>query len=175
MNESSASVPLKLCKCECGHSVGNKYAIYLPGHTPRTPIGRYTVEDRGYETPCWISDRTKQAGGHAQMRLGRKTYWVHRIAYERECGPIPKGMHVHHRCEQPACQRTSHMTLRTLKDHGIEHGHLSDVTRAAIVEAGKDRTRRYKEIATEFGITQHSVSRIMTQHGFRRNKSPKTR
>lgn len=177
------TIPYGYCHCGCGEKtaiaaqnrpsrgwIKGEPKRFLPRHNKRKFSSEYTVVDAGYETPCWLSNRTKQPSGHAQIRFGGKTRWLHRVAYKREHGPIPPGMHVHHLCEQPACQRVSHMTLRTLKDHGIEHGQLSDEKREALVEAGKDRSRTYKDIATEFNVTEHCVSRIMTEHGIRRYK-----
>jgi hypothetical protein len=42
---------------------------------------------------------------------------AHRIAYELECGPVPEGMFVLHRCDNPPCVRVSHLFLGTRADN----------------------------------------------------------
>ena len=42
---------------------------------------------------------------------------THRVAYELEYGPIPVGMHVLHRCDNPPCVRPVHLWLGTDMDN----------------------------------------------------------
>lgn len=130
----------------------------------------YAVQNCGYETPCWISVRAKLPWGVAQIRRNGKNVSVHRYYYEREHGLIPLGMHLHHLCKQPACQRLSHLVLLTPAEHRARHGGLDDETRAALIEAGKDPKRKYKDIAAEFGVSRPTVSTIMRAHGVQRYK-----
>lgn len=44
-------------------------------------------------------------------RLGQK--YAHRVAYEREIGPIPEGLVIDHLCRNRACVNTDHMELVT--------------------------------------------------------------
>jgi hypothetical protein len=42
---------------------------------------------------------------------------VHRFAYELAHGPIPPGVNVLHRCDNPPCFRIDHLYLGTQKDN----------------------------------------------------------
>lgn len=59
-------------------------------------------------------------GGYGQMRVGWNRRQVHRIAYALERGPIPLGMVVCHKCDQPSCLRHDHLFLGTQKDNMVD-------------------------------------------------------
>lgn len=100
-----------LCACGCGL----ERPRYLRGHE-RTQVG-HTVEDRGYETSCWIATKKPQPNGYVVLPWyedGRKTrIGAHRLAYMRAKGPIPKGLHVDHLCRVPTCVNPAHLEAVT--------------------------------------------------------------
>jgi hypothetical protein len=73
------------------------------------------------ETPCLIYEGTLQSKGYG-FRRGRiaqelGTTLVHRQEWIKTNGPIPKGLLVLHRCDNPACYRLDHLFLGTQKDN----------------------------------------------------------
>jgi hypothetical protein len=55
---------------------------------------------------------------------------VHRWIWEAKHGPIPPGMVVRHKCDNPYCYRLSHLELGTVADNNRdaqERGHLGQV------------------------------------------------
>jgi len=55
--------------------------------------------------------------GYGQMNVNGKMEKTHRIAWELEYGPIPKGLCVCHHCDNPRCLEISHLFLGTHQDN----------------------------------------------------------
>jgi hypothetical protein len=68
----------------------------------------------------WQGARTKGYGmvGHRRRaNPGTRVKQVHRAAWELTYGPIPEGMFVLHRCDNPPCCKPEHLFLGTQKDN----------------------------------------------------------
>lgn len=50
-------------------------------------------------------------------RYGRRVMRAHRVVYELRHGPIPAGMEVLHRCDNPPCTTDAHHRLGTQADN----------------------------------------------------------
>jgi hypothetical protein len=95
--------------------------------------------------------------------------------------PIPKGMHVLHKCDNPSCVRVSHLFLGTIDDNNKDRARKgrSNTLRgsknqsAKLVESSIPRIRELhssglfsqEEIGDMFGVTQKVI------HGIVRGKS----
>lgn len=79
----------------------------------RGPRLRFTVEDRGYETPCHIFQGSINWDGYGSVtvRVGdlKTTRGAHKVAWERENGPVPEGLEIDHLCRVRRCIRPGHM------------------------------------------------------------------
>lgn len=81
-------------------------------------LSRVTTEDRGWITPCWVSNRSaSDAYGHTGMRVDRRLRPTHCWAYEAWVGPIPDGTELDHLCRVPACCRPSHLDPVTHREN----------------------------------------------------------
>lgn len=70
---------------------------------------------------CWPWMGTIGRKGYGQLSVGGKyggrTVLAHRMAWEREHGPIPDGLQVCHACDCPPCCNPSHLFLGTSADN----------------------------------------------------------
>lgn len=86
-----------------GHS-GHKYSS---GETTITE--RWTIEDRGHDTPCWIWQLSLKGNGYGQLMAGGRNQPAHRYYYEQIHGALPRRMQLDHLCRVRRCVNPEHL------------------------------------------------------------------
>ena len=75
----------------------------------------------GMKTPCleWQAALDQHGYGRLSSRMGRAGTWesAHRVAWELAHGPMPRGLCVLHKCDNPLCVAVDHLFLGTKKDN----------------------------------------------------------
>jgi hypothetical protein len=66
---------------------------------------------------CWPWTGGKHRAGYGVIRDGGDTVLTHRLMWVLTFGPIPKGMDVCHRCDNPPCCRPGHLFVGTREDN----------------------------------------------------------
>lgn len=131
-------------------------------------------EKRG-PTECWPYQACRHAFGHGQFWNGTRVVYAHRFAWELINGPVPKGIYVCHRCDNPSCVNPEHLFLGTCADN------LSDMRRKgrgskpprrageqhsmAVLTEDRVRTIRQsslssRQLADMFGVEYQTIWRV---------------
>jgi hypothetical protein len=66
---------------------------------------------------CWIWTGTRMHQGYGVVIRNYKRLYAHRVAFEIAYGPIPDGMDILHRCDNPPCVRPEHLDIGTHTDN----------------------------------------------------------
>lgn len=70
---------------------------------------------------CWEFGGARLSSGYGKIALTRsKPVFTHRIAYQEMIGPIPEGMRVLHKCDNPPCCNPAHLFLGSDKDNWLD-------------------------------------------------------
>lgn len=119
---------------------------------------------------CWII-----SGAHTKFGYGLIGHQLaHRFSWELNVGPIPDGLWVLHKCDNPPCVNPDHLFLGTPKDNqqdAAKKGHLprgesnhrAKLREAQVIEI-RNRHRNGelgRTLAKEFGISENGVSCIV--------------
>jgi len=109
----------------------------------------------------WQGVRRRDGYGHATRRL-----YAHRAAWELTNGPIPRGLHVCHHCDNPPCCNPSHLFLGTDKTNHYDaamKGRRAQKLTPAIVRTIRNLVAsgtRQRAVARVFSISQPMVGYI---------------
>jgi hypothetical protein len=143
--------------------------------------------DRLNLSGCWNWARSVDGHGYGQFQWNGSHARAHRVAFEICFGPIPNGVYILHRCDNPRCCNPFHLFPGTMKDntqdmlakgrdgHGQmpgEHNPNVRLTEEDIREIRLLRQSgiRLKVIAARFGITEANVSYIAKRKGWKHVK-----
>lgn len=126
-----------------------------------TDAERFWMRVRPEVEGCW-----EWAGGHtSKAKYGQfcvkgddgkhRPRYAHRFSYELHYGPIPCGMHVCHKCDNPGCVRPDHLFLGTDKDN--HHDSIRKGRRRGVVVT--DEAVRAIKLARRNGESRPSIAR----------------
>ena len=117
---------------------------------------------------CWLWTGARASNGYGSFRFADRpcATAAHRAAWELACGPIPHGMHVLHRCDNPPCVRPGHLFLGTAKtnmtDKAIKGRAARRLTETQVrqIRARHAYGESGYQLAREFGISRTTVTDI---------------
>jgi hypothetical protein len=98
--------------------------------------------------------------GYGELMMRGKEVRAHRAAWSFENGPIPPGMHVLHRCDNPKCVRPDHLFLGTNADN------MADKTRKGRTPSGANHWNG-KKTHCKFGHPYDVVNSFRAASGKR--------
>lgn len=132
---------------------------------------------RGSEEACWPwLAKARHPYGYGRMTAGRGVQLkAHQIGWALANGPIPEGMSILHRCDNPGCCNPAHLFLgdqaanvddakqkgRMSKPpvhRGASH-HFAKLSDAQVAAIREDR-RSAAAVAADYGIATKTVYRV---------------
>jgi len=132
------------------------------------------------ECGCRVFTGARRGDGYGAFQMGKRQTGAHRAAWEFTYGPIPSGMKVLHRCDNPPCCEPTHLFLGTNADNLADmaakgrstHGARNPNARLTAEEVAEIRRRRASgetcaALAREFGVQFAAVSKITTGRTWR--------
>jgi hypothetical protein len=132
---------------------------------------------------CWIWKDGTFDNGYGQFRVLNKKVKAHRFSWEITYGPIPDGLKVLHKCDNPPCVNPNHLFLGTNKDNtwdsikkgrfcidpnrfdhpcGEDHP-LSVLTNEKVLEIRflhKNGRSKYS-LAKQFNVVQDTITKVV--------------
>ena len=160
----------------------NKHAVRLrvTGTTDDGPKAHASATDRFWrhveknDGACWLW-KGGFRGAYGKMQVGGKcsqSISAHRFSFELHNGPIPDGMIVMHKCDNPPCVNPDHLKIGTYKDNmddmaakgrrvvgslSGEDNPRSKLTEDLVRYIRANPHRGHKDIADELGISPNAV------------------
>lgn len=129
---------------------------------------RWTPEDRGYKTLCWIWRCGFFTNGYGRIGHWKHSEIAHRTIYQEMIGPIAGGLDLDHLCRQRDCVNPAHLEPTTRAEN-LRRGEGTKLTAEAVREI-RDAPRYWgvrKDLAEKFGVTVGYVAQL-------RSKNPPT-
>lgn len=151
----------------------------MSGYRTRPPEVRFAEKCAPVPSGCIEWTRAKNAYGYGLFSVRFEKWLAHRWAYVQAHGPLPPGIHVCHRCDNPACVNVDHLFAgtqadnlqdasrkgrvnKTVKLRGEEHPN-SKTDAATVLEIRNrfKRGARQIDIAKDFNMSPDWINRIV--------------
>ena len=119
------------------------------------------------KTECWELEGNRNSQGYVRITFNGRLWRGHRLIWVKFKGPIPDGMDVLHRCNNPPCARLDHLYLGTDlensrdRDEGGRHG-TAKLSPAEVIEIRRLRQAgvTVEKVAAQFNVSKCTVSQV---------------
>lgn len=119
---------------------------------------------------CRVWTGYRNAKGYGVIGVDGSTQIASRVAYELAHGPIPRGLVVRHKCDNPPCVNPDHLEVGTHLDNArdmVERGRSARGENASQARLTWDQVREVRRrvaggesryaVARAFGVSQPSI------------------
>lgn len=128
---------------------------------------------------CWEWTAGRSESGYGRFYPGPRrprSVLAHRRSWEMANGPIPDGLLVCHRCDNPGCVRSSHLFLGTYADNAADkvsksrqqRGERAAMAKLNVEKVCEVRRRcaageEQRDVARSLGVHQSAISKIVNR------------
>ncbi len=140
--------------------------------TPEDVVRFWSYVETGDLEECWLWRAGKATDGYGSFSMGGKPYPASRVAYMLAHGPIPDGLIVRHRCDNPPCCNPRHLLTGTHRDNAMDRAirgrtnngrgvHTAQLTEADVMRIRNAPRSQWAAIAYELGrpyVTVYSAA-----------------
>lgn len=184
----SEDAPYGYCHCGCGQKTAlapqtNKGKGYVKGEPIRFVKGHHmrirypSAKERFWANvektdTCWLWVGYKCKAGYGEIEVNGTTWRASRYSWFLHNGPIPEGMLICHRCDNPRCINPAHLFIG--KDADNTHDMISKGRNKYIGKKGQSHhsakltDNQVKEIRSRFAEGEKQVTlaqRYNVAHG----------
>lgn len=127
---------------------------------------------RAEPTECWEWQAGFFADGYGAISVDGQPRKAHRVSYELNVGPIPKGGHILHACDNTRCVNPRHLRVGDAAANAsdkMERGRVSRTCKISDddVAAIRASTLPVKDIANQYSVSIGLVTAIRGKQGHR--------
>jgi transposase-like protein len=90
---------------------------FRPAHAPYQPIEPRFWKFVEKTDTCWIWTGAKDSSGYGYICCNGKNTKAAQVSWQIHIGPLPKGLWILHKCDNPPCVKPDHLFLGTSKDN----------------------------------------------------------
>lgn len=131
---------------------------------------------RGDASACW-EWQAHRNGGYGVIGWGGRDQKAHRVSWSIVNGPIPEGLCVCHRCDNPGCVNPAHLFLGTHADNMLDREIKGRANRPSFAGERNSQAKLTSEnvnnilssaetspvLAKRYGVSASSIRRIKTR------------
>ena len=126
---------------------------------------------------CWEWIGCVSPTGYGSFNIEGKSFAqaTHRVSYEMAFGPIPKGMFICHKCDNPPCVRPDHLFLGTPADNWADmlkkrrrcykRGEDNPNAKLTLVQVLEMKTLyptlSHRKLAKKYGVSKTTIAGIL--------------
>jgi hypothetical protein len=129
---------------------------------------------------CWLWTGLINPYGYGRIWHDGAMTGAHRVSYTLAKGPVPRGLHVCHHCDNPSCVRPDHLYLgddaRNLADmvarkrsawgeRNFHHKLTAEEVRA--IRAATAAGWKYRGLAERYGVSEATISDVHRRRSWR--------